>query len=173
MEYENLWDIPSEDSLNNTTENVSMIMKQQAEHLKIGTHGKVMGKFSKINDFVQSLAILSTTASAGSIDDNEIKQLTDANRLYRAQRFGFEIYNQTYRFRILEIILTPLYPITICIDEGVLEDTKSELWLHFERRDDRENQYIINSDDDLLGCLKTVFSSKKVKYILYKLQQTD
>lgn len=170
MAYENLWDVPSVDILGDSTENVMVIMKQQAQYLKENTNGKVMGKFSRIKNIMVNIAGLAATLSSEITDDNEINNLSDANNLYKSQKYGFEIYNQTYKFRIFEMSLSPLYPISVMIDEGVLEDTQQSLSNCIEKGS-TNTAFIIRSDNELLECLKIVFSSKKVKYILYKLQQ--
>lgn len=170
MAYENLWDVPSVDILGDSTENVMVIMKQQAQYLKEDTNGKVMGKFSRIKNIMVNIAGLAATLSSEITDDNEINNLSDANNLYKSQKYGFEIYNQTYKFRIFEMSLSPLYPISVMIDEGVLEDTQESLSNCIEKGS-TNTAFIIRSDNELLECLKIVFSSKKVKYILYKLQQ--
>ncbi len=170
MAYENLWDVPSVDILGDSTENVMVIMKQQAQYLKENTNGKVMGKFSRIKNIMVNIAGLAATLSSEITDDNEINNLSDANNLYKSQKYGFEIYNQTYKFRIFEMSLSPLYPISVMIDEGVLEDTQESLSNCIEKGS-TNTAFIIRSDNELLECLKIVFSSKKVKYILYKLQQ--
>lgn len=170
MDYENLWDVPSVDILGDSTENVMEIMKQQAQYLKEGTNGKVMGKFSRIKNIMANIAGLAAALSSEVTDDNEINNLSDANNLYRNQKYGFEIYNQTYKFRIFEMSLSPLYPISVMIDEGVLEDTLESL-SYCTEKGSTNTTFIVRSDKELLECLKIVFSSKKVKYILYKLQQ--
>lgn len=170
MAYENLWDVPSVDILGDSTENVMVIMKQQAQYLKEDTNGKVRGKFSRIKNIMANIAGLAATLSSEITDDNEINNLSDANNLYKSQKYGFEIYNQTYKFRIFEMSLSPLYPISVMIDEGVLEDTQESLSNCIEKGS-TNTAFIIRSDNELLECLKIVFSSKKVKYILYKLQQ--
>ena len=156
MAYENLWDVPSVDILGDSTENVMEIMKQQAQYLKEGTNGKVMGKFSRIKNIMANIAGLAAALSSEVTDDNEINNLSDANNLYKSQKYGFEIYNQTYKFRIFEMSLSPLYPISVMIDEGVLEDTQESLSNCIEKGS-TNTIFIIRSDNELLECLKIVF----------------
>ena len=151
MAYENLWDVPSVDILGDSTENVMVIMKQQAQYLKENTNGKVMGKFSRIKNIMVNIAGLAPTLSSEITDDNEINNLSDANNLYKSQKYGFEIYNQTYKFRIFEMSLSPLYPISVMIDEGVLEDTQESLSNCIEKGS-TNTAFIIRSDNELLEC---------------------
>ena len=89
MNYKNLWDVPSIDILGDSTENVVEIMKQQAQYLKEGTNGKVLGKFSKIKNVMAHIAGLAAALSTEISDDTEINKLSDANTLYRSQWYGF------------------------------------------------------------------------------------
>lgn len=171
MEYENLWNIPATDNLGDSTENVVSIMRQQAQYLKTGTTGKILGKFSKIKNVIPSMAEVIAALPTEQIEGDETRQLADANSFYRPQKYGFEIYNQSYKFRILEINLSPLYPILVSFDEGVLEDTKEELCYCGIKNGEDATQFIIRSDEELIESLRIVLSSKKIKYILYKLQQ--
>lgn len=170
MNYKNLWDVPSIDILDDSTENMVEIMKQQAQYLNEETNGKVLGKFSKIKNVMAHIAGLAAALSTEISDDTEINKLSDANALYRSQWYGFEIYNKTYKFRIFEMNLSPLYPISLMFDEGILEDTRENL-SYCTEKGSVDTTFIIKSDDNLLEFLKIIFSSKKVKYILYRLQQ--
>ena len=86
MAYENLWDVPSVDILGDSTENVMEIMKQQAQYLKEGTNGKVMGKFSKIKNVMTSIAGLAAALSPEISDDTEISNLSDRQSCWTRKR---------------------------------------------------------------------------------------
>ena len=165
-----LWGIPSDNSTAGTTDNIKVILQQQAEYLKSGTNGKVMAKLSKLrNAFTCPTDPSSTVLSSKTAD--ETKDLPDANTLYHTQCYGFEIYTSSYRFRIFEINLSPLYPVSMLFDEGVLEDSAAKLRALRIERGVRENQYVVHTDEEFIETLGAVLSSKKVIYLLYKLQQ--
>lgn len=152
------------------TDNIKVILQKQAEYLKSGTNGKVMAKLSKLrNDFRCHTDRPSAALSSKPAD--ETKDLPDANALYHTQPYGFEIYTTSYKFRIFEINLSPLYPVSMLFDEGVLEDSSARLRELRIERGELENQYVIHSDEEFIETLRATFSSKKVVYLLYKLQQ--
>ena len=67
-------------------------------------------------------------------------------------------------------MLSPVYPVVVSVDEGVLEDTRQELQIASIQKGENANQFFINSDNEFISFLKTILSSKKVRYILYRLQ---
>lgn len=173
MTYENLWDIPSVNEVLNSTDNIFDIMKAQGQYLKENTNGRIFGKFSKIktiNPLSTMGAALTAFAPREVLQNNDSSALADANELYRDQKYGFEIYNSAYKFRVFEMIILPVYPAQIIIDEGVVSTIEDEIALCAEKGK-TANHYIIKNDDELIGCLRLILSSKKVRYILYKLQQ--
>ncbi len=170
MEYENLWSIPSVEKPLEATDNIAEIMRQQGKYLKENTNGKVFGKFSRIRDITVGLEAFSAALINGISENEETKDLEDANKLYKDLRYGFEIYNSIYKFRVLEMKLSPLYPVTTLVDEGIVEDSLQELQNNCIEKGTTSNQFVIRDDDELLSFLRIIFSSKKVRYILYKLQ---
>lgn len=175
MKYENLWVIPSTNDEINKTDNIFEIVRQQGQYLKEHTNGKIFGKFAKIKK-VSPLstmgAVLSTLATREVLQNDDSNALIDANDFYVDQKYGFEIYNNTYKFRVFEMIISPVYPAHIIIDEGITEYIEAEL-ISFVEKGKEANHYIFESDESLIECLRLIFSSKKVKYILYKLQQPE
>lgn len=172
MEYKNLWDIPATNTEMNSTDNIFTIMKAQCTYLKDGTQNKVSGKFckiKKINPLSTMAHVLSSIAPHEVLQNDDTANLKDANELYKNQKYGFEIYNTTYKFRIFEMLIEPTYPIHMIIDEGVVSNIENDI-LHCAEKGTYENCYLIDSDNTLLECLKLIFSCKKVKFILYKMQ---
>ncbi len=175
MKYDNLWDIPSVNEALNPTDNICEIMKQQGQYLKENTNGKIFGRFSKIkkvNPLSTMGAVLATFSVKEILQNDDSSVLADANELYSNQKYGFEIYNSTYKFRVFEMIVSPVYPAHIIIDEGVVANIEEEI-LSCVSKGKEANHYLINNDNDLLDCLRLIFASKKVKYLLYKLQQLE
>ena len=174
MKYDNLWDIPSDNEDLNSTDNIYDIMRDQSQYLKKNTNGRIFGKFSKIKK-VNPLSTMGIVLNAFStkeiLQNDDSNSLLDANELYSNQKYGFEIYNDSYKFRVFEMIISPVYPAHIIIDEGIIENIEDSI-LSYSEKGKEANHYIIGSDDDLIGCLRLIFSSKKVKYILFKLQQS-
>lgn len=178
MEYEDLWP----DSIENqyvSTENISAIMKQQAAYLKEKSQGKVFLRFGHIKEvssfaaleagIINLSAVTRIQASSEYIDNSNIDELKDANELYSQKRFGCEIYNQMYRFRLFEMNFSPLYPIDVCIDEGIVSNIKGQYLTEAFGEDTLQ----VNDDNEFIELLKSVFSSKKVAYILTRLMEDE
>ena len=167
-----LWDIPTVCKPLNTTDNIRPILEEQAGYLESGTNGKVQADFCEIEAIPADLIGPSRTfsiASPSKAEGDDGKGVFDANDLYKTQCYGFDISNDFYRFRIFEMNLSPLYPVSMFFDEGVLEDSEEMLSKQSIKRGKLSNQYIICSDQDFIASLSAAFTSKKVRYIIGKL----
>lgn len=109
-----LWVIPSVNPPA-ATDNIKVILQQQAEYLKSGTNGKVMAKLSKLRNPIKCPTD-PPSAALSSKPADETMDLPDANTLYHTQPYGFEIFTTSYRFRIFEFNLSPLYPVSMFFD---------------------------------------------------------
>ena len=171
--YGNLWVIPRDEESIASTDNVIPLMREQCQFLKLNSNGKIFGKFDKLKKlyaFETIAASLNATTNKSILGDGETANLSDANSLYNDKNYGFEIYNATYRYRLFELKLSPVYPITISFDEGILDDTTDSI-LEYSTQGVRSNQFIVECDDNLMACFGAALESRKVRYILYKLQQ--
>ena len=173
--YDNLWDIPvsNEDIL--STDNIEDIMDQQIDFLKKSTNKKIFGKFYKIKKVspLSTMGHLLAVVFASqdlSQHDEENDSLQDANDWYKERKYGFEIYNSAYKFRVLEMVVSPVYPIYLIIDEDIANSIHDNISIYAEKKPN-ENYYTVNSDENLLECLSLIFKSRKMRLILYKLQQ--
>ena len=136
-ENASLWTIPSVDEPLDSTNRVVELMREQCCYLEAATNGAVRAKFDKVADISQWTASVSAIVAASSRIAGEtsgINGLKDASSLYRKDTYGLNIFNCEYRFRILEPTLTPLYPVTIWFDDGVLEDTEMRNNCHSGRK---------------------------------------
>lgn len=176
MKYENLWPESIDDGYVSTN-NIVAIMKQQAEYLKKKTNNNVFLRFSHIKSVtpittmasvMSSLSVLTEKSVCSEyIGDVPVDKLKDANELYTQKQFGCEIYNHQYRFRLFEMSLPPLYPIEVVIDEGIVSDIRGQ----YLADPFVENTLAIDNDNEFLEMLKSVFSSRKVIYILNRLME--
>ena len=171
MDYSNCWRVSSINASTEATDNIKEILRQQAQYLKSDTNGKVMAKFSKIANVSASITDELPVMLNVKTENEETKDLPDANTFYKPQYYGFEIYNSSYKFRIFELNLPPLYPVSMFLDEGVLEDAKAELRECSIEKGAKKNEYVIKSDGEFIKSLKAILSGKKVTYIIYRLQQ--
>ena len=163
----NLWQLNNENEINET-DNVVSIIKEQAAYLKDITNGAVKAKFGKIKTvgIAETLAALSAaTKGKEVVEGDNTSELSDANSLYMSTRYGFEIFNLEYKFRIFELVLSPSYPISIIPDE----DISKELVEEGSRIIINKTKISVKSDDELLNSLAQLFSSRKVRFIIQKM----
>lgn len=174
---ESLWEFDEGFSNPKITDNINEIMKTQCNSLKEKTNGKVFAKFARIkriNPFVlaaQSMAseskLIKLSTNKEMIGDTDTTDYIDANTLYQKSKYGFEIYNKTYRFRVFELEMEPIYPLEMTLDEGISDDIRGLIDSTME--DSVYNKYIIESEEEFLRYLKIILGSKKVKYIVNRL----
>ena len=173
-----MWNLDNNITSLELTDNVINIMKQQCNYLKEETGGKVFAKFAKIKKISQ-LQLAAQSLFTGyklpelltikeMVGDEDTSDLVDANELYNKNRYGFEVYNKTYKFRIFELQMEPVYPIRILLDEGIDEEIKGMFTASHFKSDDNPI-YTVNSDDEFISYLKAVINSKKVTFIVSKM----
>ena len=106
------------------------MLRSEARSLEKKTGGKVKATFSKIeygrNGITQMLDTASTISRAMSSYGNEIDENAnkiDANDLFIRQDYKFEIYSQSYRFRVFTLHYNEFYPLGMTLNENLLKDT--------------------------------------------------
>ena len=143
------------------------ILREQARVLYKKTNGKIKATFSKIDYSVSATEILGGALSAFASGDKkeiveeEMKGKKDANEFYNFNNYKFEIYNETYKFRIFILKYRSIYPIQIEIDEGI----RKEKGLNSPTN--------IQSDDELIEIVSSVFSSSKLQMIIKRIMVND
>ncbi|WP_019680598.1 hypothetical protein [Ruminococcus flavefaciens] len=142
--------------------NAIEILREQARLLDKKTNGIIKATFSKIDYKKTTPEIISQTLLALSetkeeIVESELEGKKDLNSIYSFVKYKFEIFNDTYRFRIFILNYRPVFPIEIDVDEGI----KDELNLSSTHR--------INSDDELRELVTAIFSSTKVQMIIKRM----
>lgn len=146
------------------------ILQEQARLIGKKSNNIVKGSFAKI-EYTQSykgaqegLKVFASAISAMGISkeeiiEDELKSQTDINRLYNFTSYKFEIYNNTYKFRILTLNNRDFFPIEINLDEGISDELKIN------------NPIKIYSNNQLEDLISSVFSCNKIKVILNKMMQ--
>ena len=168
----NLWEIPSLEESFNSTENVIPLLKEQGEYLKKSTNGIIMARFDRlsipiserINDYFSKTKESFLEDETMRDKDSEDENRMDVSEFYKFSRYGFEIYSKNYKFRIFEVILHPLYPIDLILDE----DISDEICI-FLLSPIKNYRVSVSSDSELLELIGTIFKTKKVKYIIQRL----
>lgn len=150
-----------------SAEEVLNILTEQAELLGTKTGGVVRATFKKIkyqSDFTQMEGIvkvveaISARSEKKEIMDNE--NLKDAASLYIKEEYKFELYSSKYRYRLFNLEYTPLFPIHLKVEYGILQEK-------------RESLLEISSLESFNDRLGAIFSSKKVRYIIQKMQEAE
>ena len=160
----NLWpDFSNEtDEKNETLE----IIREQAKLLQGLTKGKVKASFSKIEykydaqsvtDNLSNIVYSIKEQMCEEIPDLELAGKENANRLFTTQLYRFEIYNNTYRFRVFRLAYSQIYPITFFIDEGIAEEIKTN----------REQE--VQNNTEVRNLLSQILRSRKLVSLIYQL----
>lgn len=168
----NLWgDINNQQKLN-YTDNIKNLLKEQSEIIKNMTRSVIKCRFGKLKDVGYTSAIKSLAGIANGLSSKRIikgteqETLSDANKLYESSLYGYELYSSSYKFRIFEIILNPIYPVTVNLDDGIMTDCSNEIKSTLSIQD---NLIEIKSDDEFNQFLSIILPSKKLHYIISKL----
>lgn len=182
MGFENYWGI-SRNSQNDLeyTDNIYVIMEEQAKYLYQYTAGKVFAIFSEIdldgsvNSMAKAVANIYKSISGRSrlqetVSGLSTKKLIDANAMYFDKRYGFEICTEKYRFRLFELRMTPIYPVEIIIDEGICKNIGNTL-TRIAVPMEKFNHFKLNDEETFCNVLKHVLQDKKVHYIIGELQK--
>lgn len=144
------------------------ILQEQARLIGKKSNGIIKGSFAKI-EYTQNLEgarkALSTIADVmltmqiteTEVVDEELKSKSDINNLYLYVSYRFEIYNDTYKFRVLTLRNREVFPIELIVDEGVGKELKLN------------NPIKIESNSQLEEIFTSIFCSMKLKQIMTKM----
>ena len=176
-DYGNLWEeIVGKDDIK-TTEGAVEFVKEQCRYLNRSTGGKVRGRFIRTAKHVlaPSLADIIGGSEMPSrlgepISETPEDDLADANDLYELKRYSFDILSNTYRFRVFDVILGPVYPVAMELDEGIYEEQKADLYLRFSC-DDKRCSLTIEDEGGFAEAFSISIRSKKVRFILRQLRE--
>lgn len=169
-----LWDFSDVQPLEeNSTDSIKNLVKRECEALKKFSKNKVFAKFGKIKSVSDALAGIEAIANVlqiGEIDDPDgvsTSSLDNANKLYGVTRYGFEIYNSHYKFRVFEVSITPTYPITLSLDSDIYGDEKNKLSEYCGINE--AEGLVISSVEDFTACFEIIINNRKVKYIISRM----
>ena len=154
-----------------SAEEVLKILTEQAELLGTKTGGVVQAAFKKIKyqsdsaslNIVKVVEVISRASSSARSDKKEIiddSNLEDASSLYVKEEYKFELYSNKYRYRLFNLEYTPLFPIYLKVEYGILQEN-------------RESILEISSLESFNDRLIAIFSSRKVRYIIQKMQEAE
>lgn len=176
----NLWEKALDADIDEeTTDLVIPFFRAQAEQLGSASNGKIGAVFEKtavIDKEISHTLDYSAVANAVQVLPSLLQgkttpqvDLKDANGLYENTSYSFEIRNNTYRFRMFELTIGPLFPIKMLVDEGIYKDTQTQLANYSQPADINSCNVLIFDYESIEKTFEELLTSKKVKYILHKL----
>ena len=169
-----IWNLENLPSANDDTAGVKKIIAEETQALKKFSVGHVYAKFGKIKSISVAMAGFANIAErvvSGEIEDTDTRNLADANSLYQVTRYGFEIYNKTYRFRLFELDMSPNYPIRMKIDSDILKEEYNNLLVYCSF-DEKTSELVIDNENAFFDCFRIVINNHKVLYIIAKMMNT-
>lgn len=149
-----------------TNEAISFL-KRQASSLGKRTGDIVKATFSKI-EYKNPMSVLAEGVmkaaekmeKGSEIIEDELIDKKDGSILFQKSRYKFEIYNDTYHFRVFILECDPIYPITIRADEGI----QYEVGL--------DPEHILENEEELKNVVERIFHSEKLGYIVRSMMRT-
>lgn len=164
MRMENLWPIFNEEQAE-PNEAVT-ILREQARYIQNNTQNKIRATFSKVT-YKKSTPLNAVEyfgkamTAIPSINEEELEEelqgKENVNKLFEKIQYKFELFNDEYRFRLFILNNSELFPVTLEVDGGILENISYQ------------NKGEIGSNDELKSILKEIFSSPKVRRVVLRM----
>ncbi len=162
---DSLWPKIEEVSNDNNTLD---ILKEQSCIISDQTKGKIKCFFGRIQYNIPDLRTvdkmltkLTSEAVGTEYVEEELKDKQDMSRFLNPDKgkYKFELYNDTFHYRLFTYTYSMFFPNTLDIDDGICEELNL---LH---------SISINSNEELENYLKDIFSSKSVRTALKMMMQ--
>lgn len=182
MDIENLWGTNFfSEELVESTDNIRTIMDKQSKYLSDFTQEKVFAIFDVMNKSGAPITFMETLKNAikgvdnlsvvqESVENFSSEGLIDATDIYSEKTYVFEIYTDSYRYRLFTMEMPPVYPVTMMIEEGVFGHIRSKL-IRMGVHLDKNNSAVINDEETFTNVLGLVLQDKKVRYIVSELKK--
>lgn len=180
MEYKSYWGFgDQEHTVLQKTDNIFEIMDYQCKELSKYTEGNVFGIFDEIKrdgSLIKTASVIATVLrsvsglpeTTESVGEMSTKDLIDADEMYWKKRFAFEICTEKYRFRVFSMLITPIYPVEITINNGVYKNVASRID-KIAKSSTLDNTYVIETESALCDVLQEILGDRKVLYIVNEL----
>lgn len=143
--------------------NAVNILKEQARIINDRSNGAVKASFSRTDnpayfDGLESMVkAIKKAVPSRNAEEEELGKKKSLDEMYAPSSYKFELYNETYRFRLLEIVDRRLFPVSIYYDEDIEEETKEKSPIQ------------ASSNKEIEEKLEMIFSSKKVRAIIHRM----
>lgn len=180
MEYKSYWGFSDQEhTVLQKTDNIFEIMDYQCKELSKYTEGNVFGIFDEIKrdgSLIKTASVIATVLrsvsglpeTTESVGEMSTKDLIDADEMYWKKRFAFEICTEKYRFRVFSMLITPIYPVEITINNGVYKNVASRID-KIAKSSTLDNTYVIETESALCDVLQEILGDRKVLYIVNEL----
>lgn len=174
----NLWAEAIGTEMNDTTDEVIPYMEEQCQQIEQACdeiHARFVPLRTTIKRSANSSAAVLAAMFAEKAEEVEEEPLpgADANGLYNPSTYVFDIYNEKYKFRVFAMELGAVFPITICLDEGIEAELGEELE-SFRDLYQEGKRVLIRSDAELRSFIRMLIErSRKLRYILRRLRRAD
>ena len=154
-----LW--PKFDTDQSEENRTKAILQEQARALGNKTNNKVKATFSKISYSHNLFGTLNMLANVNKDveQDGTLGGKEDINELFNKTKYKFEVFNETYRFRVFIVEYSILFPITLIVDDGIKEELP------------KDTDYSITSNAELEDLLRSIFYSKKLTIIISQMMK--
>lgn len=137
--------------------NAVELLTEQAAILKDKTGGIVQAALLPIQPadrtVVTLMAELVTATDREGRD--ELSGKTDINTVFELKKYKFELYSDTYHFRVFTLYNRAQFPIDIVLDEGIAEELGQ-----------KETRIAIDNNEELMSLVANIFSCRKVSQII-------
>ncbi len=159
---------------------VAPYFEEQCEQIEQGSGGRVHARFARIRMEPRSAAQTPAGATllvkkiADSLAEEERDALSqqDFNDVYDPHTYSFDVYNETYKFRVLTLRLGAMYPIQLKLDKGI-QDGLGELLGDYACKSGTVGDIWIDDDRELAGFMEMLATrSGKLRFVLRRLAES-
>lgn len=140
------------------------ILREQAEVLDEQTQGKVKVAFSEMNFMpAKDAAIKMITAVMDKLSSEQeqlevdLANKKDVRDLFQVTKYKFELYNDSYRYRLFIYNYSEMFPVTIEVDPGIAEDIPYKSGSKIE------------SNEQFIEVIKDIFHSRRVGVVVSRM----
>ena len=158
-----------------STAGIASYFEEQIQMLFEASCGKINGVFAEtdvvnrsITPTFEPLRAQGIVHTLGAMSLPPMVDLLDADKMYERRDYCFEIRSDKYRFRLLTLVMGPMYPVAMRVDRGVCEDL-ADTYDRFDFPEQTPCELLVADDADLDKTFRLLLQSKKVKYICNRL----
>ena len=158
----NLWPDSFDTQLREDSQAIQ-ILQEQVSYFEEKTNGKIKVLFSPIDRTLSRVTAISRMIAEGMSEKEKEDELLEGkqnlNELFDTHRYRFELYNDTYRFRMFTLINRLQFPIEVHLDGGIAEELSISECVKVE------------SNSEFTDLIGSVFSTHKVARIITHMLQ--